>query len=185
MGAISALVAVAATAVLVGGAAIIMYTGLVRKRTGVDTVWSQIAVQRERRYDLVPALVATVTRTSRERRPFDEVIRARTAALAAVTPPQQAKAESALGAALRSVFAVGEAEAKVRSSREFDELRGELTDTENRIAYLRRYYNDAVLSYNEAVQTMPTSVVAGIFGFDLREYFTVPDTDRSSVQVQR
>jgi LemA protein len=88
-----------------------------------------------------------------------------------------------LSQALRSVFAVAEAYPQLRASRNFVELQGELSDTENRIAYSRQYYNDAVLTYNTAVQTVPTNIIASVFRFGVREYFTAPETERGPVRV--
>ena len=96
---------------------------------------------------------------------------------------QQAQAENALTAALRSVFAVAEAYPQLQASRNFSELQGELSDTENRIAYSRQYYNDAVLTYNTAAD-VPTNIVAGMFGFAVRQFFTAPESERGPVRVQ-
>ena len=121
------------------------------RRNGVTNAWSQIDVQLKRRYDLVPNLVETVRGyATHERQTFDSVTAARAAAVAAQGPVEQAKAENALSATLRSLFAVSEAYPQLQASRNFSELQAELSDTENRIAYARQYYNDAVLTYNNA-----------------------------------
>ncbi|HEY5854757.1 MAG TPA: LemA family protein [Aldersonia sp.] len=162
-----------------------MYNGLVHKRNAVDNAWAQIDVQCKRRHDLIPNLVETVKGyATHERATFESVTAARTAAVNAQGPVAQAQAENALTAALRSVFAVAEAYPQLQASRNFSELQGELSDTENRIAYSRQYYNDAVLTFNTAAQTVPTNIVAGTFGFEIREFFTAPDSERGAVRVQ-
>lgn len=162
-----------------------LYNRLVRLRNRVDNAWSQIEVQLKRRYDLVPNLVETVRGyATHERQTFDSVTAARAAAVAAQGPAEQAKAENALSATLRSLFAVSEAYPQLQASRNFADLAAELSDTENRIAYSRQYYNDAVLTYNNSVQTVPTNIVAGIGGFTPRESFEAPDEERRPVQVR-
>ncbi|KAA0022085.1 LemA family protein [Antrihabitans cavernicola] len=179
------LVVLAVLAVLIAGAAIGIYNKLVRKRNGVDNAWAQIGVQLKRRYDLIPNLIVTVKGyAAHERQTFESVTAARVAAMAATGPVEKAKAENALTSALRSVFAVAEAYPQLQASRNFSELQGELSDTENRIAYSRQYYNDAVLTYNSAVQTVPSNIVAGTFGFGPREFFTAPESDRGPVHVR-
>jgi LemA protein len=118
------------------------------------------------------------------RQTFESVTAARAAAVAAQGPAEQAKAENALSATLRSLFAVSEAYPQLQASRNFADLQVELSDTENRIAYSRQYYNDAVLTYNNSVQTVPTNIVAGIGGFTPRESFEAPDEERRPVQVR-
>jgi LemA protein len=162
-----------------------VYNNLVRKRNSVDNAWAQTDVQLKRRYDLIPNLVETVKGyATHERHVFEAVTAARAAAIAADGPARQAQAENALTAALRSVFAVAEAYPQLQASRNFSELQAELSDTESRIAYARQYYNDAVLTYNNAVQTVPTNVVAGMTGFVAQEFFEAPDEERRAVQVR-
>jgi len=179
------LVVTVVVAVVVLGWIVAAYNGLVRRRNAVTNAWSQVDVQLKRRYDLVPNLVETVRGyAAHERQTFDSVTAARAAAVAAQGPVEQAKAENALSTTLRSLFAVSEAYPQLQASRNFSELQAELSDTENRIAYARQYYNDAVLTYNNAVQTVPTNVVAGLGGFTPRESFEAPDEERRPVQVR-
>ena len=179
------LVVTVVVAVVVLGWIVATYNGLVRRRNGVTNAWSQIEVQLKRRYDLVPNLVETVKGyAAHERQTLDSVTAARAAAVSATGPAEQAAAENALTGALRSLFAVAEAYPQLQAGRNFSELQGELSDTENRIAYSRQYYNDAVLGYNNAVQTVPTNIVAGMTGFRAREYFAAPDEERGPVQVR-
>jgi LemA protein len=162
-----------------------MFNKLVRLRNRAENAWAQVDVQLRKRYDLIPNLVETVKGyAAHERETFEAVTAARTAAQQAQGPAQQAQAENALTAAIGRLFAVAEAYPQLQSSHNFAELQGELADTENRIAYARQYYNDAVLTYNNAVQTVPTNIVASMSGFRQREYFTAPDAERGPVQVR-
>ncbi|WP_084435916.1 LemA family protein [Aldersonia kunmingensis] len=181
---------ITAVVVLVVGIAAVLiaiglYNRLVRERNGVDNAWAQIEVQLKRRYDLIPNLVETVKGyASHERNTFEAVTAARVAAINAQGPAEQAKAENALSTALRSVFAVAEAYPQLQASTNFVELQNELSDTENRIAYSRQYYNDAVLTYNTSVQSVPSNIIAGSFGFEIREFFAAPENERGPVRVQ-
>jgi len=171
--------------VLAAVAVIAVYNRLVTSRNAVDNAWAQVDVQLTRRHDLVPNLVETVRGyAAHERQTLDSVTAARAAAVSASGPEQQAQAENVLTGALRSLFAVAEAYPDLKAAQNFAQLQGELADTENRIAYSRQYYNDAVLTYNNAVQTVPTNLVAGATGFRTREFFTAPDGERGPVQVR-
>jgi len=185
---VSTIAIVCIVAAIVGGivlALIAAYNKLVRARNNVDNAWAQIDVQLRRRYDLIPNLVETVKGyASHERQVFEAVAAARSAAITAQGPVRQARAENVLTEALRSVFAVAEAYPRLQASRNFAELQAELSDTENRIAYSRQYYNDAVLIYHNAIQSVPTNIIAGATGFRLREFFQAPDQERGPVQVR-
>jgi LemA protein len=185
---VSVIAVVGVVAAIVGGivlALIAAYNRLVRARNNVDNAWAQIDVQLKRRYDLIPNLVETVKGyASHERQVYAAVTAARAAAITAHGPARQAQAENVLTEALRGVFAVAEAYPRLRASGNFAELRAELSDTENRIAYSRQYYNDAVLTYHNAIQTVPTNVVARATGFRPREFFQSPEPERGPVQVR-
>ncbi|MCA2185963.1 LemA family protein [Nonomuraea cavernae] len=176
---ISALVLLA----LVG--VIAVYNGLVRRRNAVDNAWAQVDVQLKRRHDLVPNLVETVRGyAGHERQTLSAVTAARTQAVSASTPAEQANAEHMLTGALRGLLAVVESYPDLKASRNFAELQEELATTENRIAYSRQYYNDAVLTYNNAIQTVPANLVAGLGGFASREYFQAPGEERGPARVR-
>ncbi|WP_433421546.1 LemA family protein [Microtetraspora malaysiensis] len=179
------LISIAVIAVLLCLAAGSLYNGLVRRRGAVDNAWAQIDVQLKRRHDLIPNLVETVKGyASHERQALEAVVAARSRAVGAQTPKDQAAAEDALSGALKGLFALAEAYPDLKASRNFSELQEELSDTENRIAYTRQYYNDAVLTYNNAIQTVPANIVAGMTGFAPREYFQAPGEERGPVQVR-
>jgi LemA protein len=153
-------------------AVIAIYNSLVQLRNRVDNAWGQVEVQLKRRYDLIPNLVETVKGyASHEKDTFEQVTKARAGAQAASTPAEQAGAENFLTAALRQLFAVAEDYPELRASENFASLQEDLEETENKIAVSRQIYNDTVLTYNNKVQQVPTNVVAGITGFESREFF--------------
>ena len=160
------------------------YNGLVRLRNRIDNAWSQIDVQLRRRYDLIPNLVETVKGyAAHERETFDSVTKARTEAIGAQGVAQQAQAENQITTALKSLFAVAEAYPELKANQNFLALQEELTATEGRIAYARQFYNDEVLKLNTRIQSFPTNLLAGAFGFTAREYFEADDTSRGPVTV--
>jgi len=164
---------------------ILMYNRLVGLRNKVENAWAQIDVQLKRRYDLIPNLVETVRGyAAHERQTLEAVTQARANALNAQGAVAQAEAENMLTGALKSLFAVAEAYPDLKANQNFAALQDELATTENRIAYSRQYYNDAVQTYNTAIQTVPANFVAGMFGFRDREYFTAPEEERGPVRVQ-
>ncbi|WP_318272389.1 LemA family protein [Microbispora triticiradicis] len=180
---IPVIVTLAVVAVLVA-TLVSLYNRLVRGRGAVDNAWAQIDVQLKRRHDLVPNLVETVKGyAAHERATLEAVVTARSRAIGAQGPAEQAAAENMLSGALKSLFAVAEAHPALKASGNFAELQQELATTENRIAYSRQYYNDTVLTYNNAIQTVPANIVAGMTGFTPREYFRAPGEERGPVQV--
>jgi LemA protein len=155
---------------------VLLYNRLVRLRNRVDNSWAQIEVQLKRRWDLIPNLVETVKGyAAHERETFEAVTQARARAQQAQTPADTAQAEGILGAALGRLFAVAEAYPELQADENFRQLQTELAETENRVAVSRQVYNDSVLTYNNAVQTFPGAVLAGPFGFSVREFFEVEE----------
>jgi LemA protein len=154
---------------------ILVYNSLVRARNRVDNASSQIEVQQKRRYDLVPNLVETVKGyAAHERETLEAVTNARANAISAQRSGDvhdQAQAENVLTGALKTLFAVAEAYPDLKANQNFLNLQEELTSTEDRIAYARQFFNDSVLAYNNAIQTFPRNLVAGVFNFDEREFF--------------
>lgn len=161
---------IAVAVVLVIG--VLIYNRLVQARNRVDNAWAQVEVQLKRRYDLIPNLVETVKGyATHEQQTFERVTQARSAAQSASGPAEQAQAEGILTQALRQLFAVAEAYPELRASENFQGLQSELAETENKIAVSRQIYNDTVLTYNNAVQQVPTNFVASMTGFQTREFF--------------
>ena len=161
-----------------------MYNRLVTLRQRVREAWSDIDVQLKRRYDLIPNLVATVKGyATHESTVFQNVTQARANAIAGQTgtPEQRAQTENVLTTALRSVFAVAENYPQLQAVQEFKDLSENLTATEDKIEFARRFYNGNVRDYNTALQTFPTSVLAGMFGFTAEQYFEVADASERDV----
>ena len=163
------------------------YNGLVRKRNQVDASWAQIDVQLKRRYDLIPNLVETVKGyAAHEKGTLDAVIQARNSAVAAsnADPAARAQADNAVTQTLGRLFALAEAYPNLKANENFAALQGELTNTEDRIAYSRQFYNSAVQTYNNATQTIPTNIIAGMMNFKTKEYFETQGDERGPVRVQ-
>jgi LemA protein len=179
IGIVLAALAIVLVFVIVG-----LYNKLVRLRNRSENAWAQVDVQLKRRHDLIPNLVESVKGyAAHERGTFDEVTNARTAAQQARGPEQQADAENVLTQALGRLFAVAEAYPQLRATENFQQLQSQLSDIEGNIAVSRQVYNDTVLTYDNALETVPTSVIAGLFNFRQREYFQAEDAAREAPQV--
>ena len=164
---------------------IVTYNALVRLRNRIENAWAQIDVQLRRRYDLIPNLVETVKGyAAHEKGTFEAVTQARANAINAQGPVEQARAENMVTGALKSLFAVSEAYPDLKANENFLALQEELSGTEGRISYARQYYNDAVLRLNTKIQSFPSNILAGMFGFKEHEYFEADDTSRGPVSVQ-
>jgi LemA protein len=175
---------VVALVVLLGLFVVFAYNGLVAKRNRAQNAWAQVDVQLRRRYDLIPNLVESVKGyAAHERETFEAITAARTAAQQADGPAAQAQAEAALSGALGRLMAVAEAYPALRATENFQQLQASLGETENKIATSRQVYNDTVLTYNNACQQIPTNIVAGVFGFELREYFELDAGDAAREPV--
>jgi LemA protein len=178
------IIVILALLLLVVVALVFFYNNLVRLRNRVDNSWAQIEVQLKRRWDLIPNLIETVKGyAAHERETFEAVTQARARAQQAQTPAETAQAEGILGAALGRLFAVAEAYPELQADENFRQLQDELAETENRIAVSRQVYNDSVLTYNNAIQTFPGAVLAGPFGFPVREFFEVEEAAQREVPV--
>jgi len=152
------------------------YNGLVKAKNRVDNAWGQIDVQLQRRHDLVPNLVDTVKGyASHEQETLEQVVEARNRAVAAEGPADLATAEERLGGALARVFALAEAYPDLKANASFTQLQAQLTETEDKVAIARQIYNDTVLTYNNRVQTLPSSMIASATGMGPREYFDAAD----------
>jgi len=153
-----------------------LYNSLVRLRVRADGAWADIDVQLKRRWDLIPNLVQTVKGyASHEKDTLEAVINARNRAMSAQGPGEKGEAESALTGALRQVFALSEAYPNLRAVESFTELQGTLTEIEGAVQNARRYYNAVVRDYNTKTQVFPANLLAGMFGFSPREFFSLED----------
>jgi LemA protein len=170
------LVIVIVLVALLLGLVILLYNRLVTLRNRAENAWSQVDVQLRRRYDLIPNLVETVKGyASHERGTFEEVTNARTRAQEARTVGDQAEAENLLTQAIGKLFAVAEDYPDLRATENFQQLQAQLDETETKIAVSRQIYNDAVLSYDTALETVPTNIVARLFSFEERQYFELEE----------
>jgi LemA protein len=161
-----------------------VYNRLVKLRNRIDAAWSQIDVQLRRRHDLIPNLVETVKGyAAHERETLEAVVAARRQAVEATGVEQQAQAENMLTGALRQLFALSEAYPQLRANENFLALQEELTGTEGRIAFSRQFYNEQTLAYDNARESFPTNIVAGVFNFEPREYFEAEESSREPVRV--
>lgn len=165
-------------------AVIVIYNRLVTLKNRVRNAWFQIDVQLKRRYDLIPNLVETVKGYAKhEREIFEKVAEARAKAMGARTVGETAQANNALSDTLKSLFAVAEAYPTLKANENFMRLQEELTGTENKIAFARQFYNDVVMSYNIAVQKVPTNLFAKIFGYKPEEFYHIPEGQAEPVKV--
>ena len=163
---------------------VLLYNGLIRSKLRVDESWSDITVQLKRRADLIPNLVETVKGYAKhEKSVFSEVTKARSALMSAKTPAATAKADDMLTGALKSLFAVAENYPQLKANEGFTQLQKELSDTEDKIAYARQFYNTQLMEYNLKVKIFPNNVLSGIFGFKEKEFFKVEESERKNVKV--
>ena len=157
------------------------YNGLVTLRNRVEEAWSDITVQLKRRTDLIPNLVNSVKGyATHEKEVFEKVTEARSAIMNAQGAADTAKAENMMEGALKSLFAVAEAYPELKANQNFLQLQQELVDTEDKIQAARRFYIGGVRDLNTKIQTFPANIVAGMFGFQAKEFFDVED--RASVE---
>ncbi|MGZ5398679.1 MAG: LemA family protein [Nocardioides sp.] len=165
-------------AVLVLGLSAVMYNRFVRQRTLIDESWGQIDVELTRRHELIPHLVNTVRGyAEHERDVLENLTRAREAATAHKQddPKQREQFEESLGIAVATVLVRAEAYPDLRASANFLQLQGELTNTEDRIAAARRFFNGNVRAYNTRVATFPSNLIAAAFHFHRRDFFELTD----------
>jgi LemA protein len=180
-----ATIIVIAVVVLLALAVILLYNHMVRLRNRTENAWSQVDVQLRRRHDLIPNLVEAVKGyAAHERGTFEEVTKARGAAQQAQGVDQQAQAEDALTRAIGRLFAVAEQYPELRATENFQSLQDDLDETETRIAVARQVYNDTVLSYDTARESVPTNIIAGAFNFQERLYFEIEEPAREAPQVR-
>ena len=161
-----------------------LYNGLVRESTEIDEAGAQIDVQLKRRADLIPNLVETVKGYAKhEKSVLTEVTKARSALMSAKSLPAKAQADDMLTGALKSLFAVAEAYPQLRANENFVQLQKELSDTEDKIAYSRQYYNTQLMEFNLKVRTFPNNLFVGMLGFKERQFFQAEESERKATKV--
>jgi LemA protein len=180
-----ALIAVIVIVVLIGGALMGSYNGLVSANENVTGQWSQVENQLQRRNDLIPNLVNTVKGyAAHESKVYTDVANARAKLAGARTVADAAAASGELDGALSRLLAIAENYPQLKANTNFLQLQDELAGTENRIAVARRDYNNAVQSFNARIKSFPTNILAGMFGFSAREYFKADEQARTVPQVK-
>lgn len=159
-----------------------MYNGLVRLRNQVKNAWSQIDVQLKRRHDLIPNLVETAKGYMKhERETFEAITKARSQAIEAQGVADTGKAEAQLTGALGKFMLVVENYPDLKANQNFLALQEELTTTENKVSFSRQFYNDQVLQFNTRIESVPTNIIAGMFGFKQAEFFEIEEAAEREV----
>lgn len=162
-----------------------VYNNLVTLRNRIDNAWQNIDTQLQRRCDLIANLVETVKGYAKhEKETLEAVISARNATVSADSPDKKMEANNALSGALHQLFAVAESYPDLKANANFAHLQATLEDTENKVSYARQSYNDCVLNYNNAIQTFPGVIFAGIFQFKPRTGFEASNESRQAPKVQ-
>ena len=166
-------------------AIIAIYNSLVTLRQRVKNAWSQIDVQLQRRFDLIPNLVETVKGyMGHESEVLTKVTELRSSWANAKTVDEKAKLDNKLSESLKTIIAVAEGYPDLKANQNFSELQTELTNTENKISYSRQFYNDTVTRYNTKLELFPSNVIASMFNFKSEELFEVDNQDaRKNVKV--
>ncbi|MCI6447528.1 MAG: LemA family protein [Prevotella sp.] len=158
-----------------------MYNNLVKLRNNRENAFANIDVQLKQRYDLIPQLVSTVKGyATHERELLERVTAARTAAMSATGINDKIQAENALSSALAGLKVSVEAYPDLKANQNFLQLQAELSDIENKLAATRRFFNSATKELNNAVQTFPANLIAGMFGFHKEPMFEIPREERAA-----
>lgn len=162
-----------------------MYNGLVQSKIKVDNAWSQIDVQLQRRFDLIPNFVETVKGyMNHEKETFEKIAQLRTSWANTQSVSEKADLDNQLSGALKTIMAVSENYPELKANQNFSELSEELRNTENKISFSRQFYNDTVTMYNTKLQVFPSNIIAGMFHFQARDLFkTDSDEARKNVKV--
>lgn len=166
-------------------AVISIYNSLVQAKMKVDNSWSQIDVQLQRRFDLIPNFVETVKGyMQHESETFQKIAELRTSWANTKSVAEKADIDNQLSTALKTIMAVSENYPELKADQNFSELSEELRNTENKISFSRQFYNDTVTMYNTKIQVFPSNIIASMFNFQPRELFkTESDDARKNVKV--
>lgn len=162
-----------------------MYNSLVQSKIKVDNAWSQIDVQLQRRFDLIPNFVETVKGyMTHEKETFEKIANLRTSWANTQSISEKANLDNELSNSLKTIMAVAENYPDLKANQNFSELSEELRNTENKISFSRQFYNDTVTMYNTKLEVFPSNIIANIFKFKPRELFkTENDEARKNVKV--
>lgn len=163
---------------------VILYNRLIRSRNRVDTAWSDIDVQLQRRHDLIPRLVTAVDQYAKyERATLEAVTELRAEAMRVTDFDARSKAEEELGTGVHRLIALAENYPDLKANENFLNLQNELVETENYLQFARRYYNGSVRDYNTMIETVPSNFVAAVFKFDGRSFFQKTSDDAANVPL--
>ena len=162
-----------------------MYNSLVQSKIKVDNAWSQIDVQLQRRFDLIPNFIETVKGyMTHEKETFEKIASLRTSWANANSVSEKAELDNQLSTTLKTIMAVSENYPELKANQNFSELSEELRNTENKIFFSRQFYNDTVPMYNTKLQVFPSNIIAGMFNFKARDLFKAEsDEARRNVKV--
>lgn len=170
--------------VIIAGFSWYLYNSIIVAKMRVSEALSQIDVQLKRRTDLIPNLVETVKGYAKhEKEVFEKVTEARASLVSAQGPAAKDKANNQLSQTLKSIIAVAEAYPDLKASQNFTELQEEISDTENKIAYARQFYNSIVLNYNAKLQVFPNMLFAKVLNFKEAEFFGTTEAEKQPVKV--
>ena len=163
---------------------VVLYNRLVQSRNRVDTAWSDIDVQLQRRHDLIPGLVKAVDAyAGYEKATLEAVAELRAEAMRQTRISDRSKAENELGKGLHKLIALAESYPDLKANQNFLNLQNELAETENYLQFARRYYNGSVREYNTMTESVPSNIIAGIFGFRARSFFQKSSDDAANVPL--
>lgn len=163
---------------------LLSYNGIISSKMRLSEALSQINVQLKRRADLIPNLVETVKGYAKhEKELFEKVTKARASLVSASSMTDKVSANNELSKTLKSLFAVAEAYPELKASENFKQLQEELSDTENKIAYSRQFYNSTAMDYNTKIKVFPTIIFAKIFSFQPVDFFEITEAEKKSIKV--
>ena len=180
-------------AIIIGAVIIILiiiyviatYNGLIKLRNKVNDQSSIIDVELKRRFDLIPNLVNTVKGYAKhEEETLENVIKARNTYLSADSQEAALEADNALTGAINKLFALAESYPELKANENFKDLQTSLKDTEDKISFARKFYNDTALQLNNKVEMFPSSIIAKLFHFNKVEFFKANETERENVKVE-
>ena len=162
-----------------------MYNSLVQSKIKVDNAWSQIDVQLQRRFDLIPNFVETVKGyMTHEKETFEKIASLRTSWANANSVSEKAELDNQLSTTLKTIMAVSENYPELKANQNFSELSEELRNTENKISFSRQFYNDTVTMYNTKLQVFPSNIIASMFHFEKMNFFEVDEASKEVPKVQ-
>jgi LemA protein len=177
---------VIAALALLGVAGVVIYNRLIRSRNRVDTSWSDIDVQLQRRHDLIPRLVTAVDQYAKyERATLEAVTELRSEAMRQADVRARGRAEEKLSAGIERLIALAENYPDLKANENFLALQNELVETENYLQFARRYYNGSVRDYNTMTESVPSNIVAGMFNFTQRDFFQKTSDEAATVPLAK